>query len=84
MAERILAQLLTLSLFTVFMGFCFCDGFRLHILRKLAWFIAFLALSINTLKAKGEFELTSILPASIALAFILCAYEKIKSDRKVK
>jgi hypothetical protein len=84
MPHILLTQLFTLSLFTLFMGFCFCDGFKLHILRKLVWFCVFLLLCIHTLKTKNEFELTAILPISIALAILLCAYEKVKSAKKDK
>jgi len=82
MANTLLMQFLTLSLYTLFMGFCFCDGFKLHILRKLVWFAVFLTISIYTLKAKNEFDLTLILPTPTLLAILLCAYEKIKAKRR--
>ena len=66
------------------MGFCFCDGFRLHTARKLIWFTVFLAISIYTLRLKNEFDLTFILPVPTLLAIILCGYEKIKSNKKIK
>jgi asparagine N-glycosylation enzyme membrane subunit Stt3 len=58
------------------MGFCFCDGFNLHTLRKLVWFAVFLAISIYTLITKNEFNLAFILPIPTLLAILLCAYEK--------
>jgi hypothetical protein len=64
------------------MGFCFCDGFGLHILRKLLWFAVFLAMVVYTMNTKGSFELTSILPVPIVFAFILCAYEKARKKQK--
>ena len=76
MAKILLMQFLTLSLFALFMGFCFCDGFKLHILRKLAWFAVFLTVSIYSLKLKNEFDLAFILPIPILFAILLCAYEK--------
>ena len=81
MGKIIFWQWLTLSLFVSFVGFCFCDGFKLHILRKLLWFGAFLGLVIASLKMKAGFELTLILPPAILLAILLCYYEKRKQKR---
>jgi len=78
MVNSLLLQLLTLSLYTLFMGFCFCDGFKLHILTKLLWFGIFLILSVYTIRNKNEFDLAYILPIPTALAILLCSYEKIK------
>jgi hypothetical protein len=69
-------QWLTLSLFALYAGFCFCDGFRLHIIRKLSWFASFLILAVFSLRIKNEFDLTFILPISILLAIFLCYSEK--------
>jgi hypothetical protein len=74
-------QFLALSLYTFFVGFCFCDGFKLHILRKLIWFISFLIISAYILKIKNEFDLTLILPIPTILAILLCAYEKKKKSK---
>ena len=82
MENRLLMQTLTLGLYTLFMGFTFCNGFKLHILRKLLWFSVFLAISIYTLKIKNEFDLVIILPIPTLLAILLCSYEKIKSKKK--
>jgi hypothetical protein len=82
MANAILWQCLTLSLFVFFMGFCFCDGFNLHILRKILWFMVFLGSVIFSLKIKDEFDLNFILPPSILLAILLCYYERRKQRRK--
>jgi len=75
-------QFLVLSLYAFFVGFCFCDGFKLHILRKLLWFITFLIISIYILKIKNEFDLALILPIPTLLAFLLCYYERknLKKD----
>ena len=83
MANTLLMQFLALSLYAFFMGFCFCDGFKLHILRKLVWFAVFLAISIYSLKTKNEFNLAFILPIPTLLAILLCAYEKRKSKKKI-
>lgn len=82
MAKILLMQFLTLSLYALFTGFCFCDGFKLHILRKLVWFITFLFISIYILKTKNEFNLALILPIPTLLAILLCSYEKRKSKGK--
>jgi len=82
MDKILLLQFLTLSLYAFFVGFCFCDGFKLHILRKLVWFIVFLIISIYTLKITNEFNLYIILPLPTLLAILLCSYEKRKSNKK--
>lgn len=82
MANALIMQLLTLSLYIIFMGFCFCDGFGLHIFRKIVWFIVFLIISIYSLKLKNEFDLVFILPIPTLLAILLCGYEKIRAKRK--
>ena len=81
MANILLIQLLALSLYTFFVGFCFCDGFKLHILRKLVWFITFLAISIYILKIKNQFDLALILPLPTLLAILLCGYEKKRKSK---
>ncbi|MBU4346454.1 MAG: hypothetical protein KKH29_03910 [Candidatus Omnitrophica bacterium] len=82
MGKILLMQFLALSLYAFFVGFCFCDGFKLHILRKLIWFITFLFISIYVLKTKSEYDLAFILPIPTLLAILLCNYEKRKSKRK--
>ena len=81
MAKILLMQFLALSLYTFFVGFCFCDGFKLHILRKLVWFITFLAISIYILKIKNQFDLALILPIPTLLAILLCGYEKKRKSK---
>lgn len=82
MERALLMQFITLSIYILFIGFTFCDGFKLHIVRKLIWFVAFLIICINTLTVTGEFDLTLILPTSTLLAFLLCYLEKIKAGRR--
>lgn len=82
MPNALLMQLFALSLYTLFMGFTFCDGFKLHILRKLLWFGVFAAISIYVIRIKNEFDLSLILPIPTLLAILLCAYEKIRSKGK--
>ncbi len=84
MGNIIFRQCLTLSLFVFLMGFCFCDGFNLHILRKLLWYAVFLALIILSLRIRNGFDLTFILSPSILLAVLLCGYEKRKQRIKNK
>jgi len=81
MGKTLLMQFLTLSIYTLFMGICFCDGFKLHILRKLVWFITFAIISIYVLKTKNQFDLTLILPIPTLLAILLCSYEHRKSEK---
>jgi hypothetical protein len=82
MGNALLAQLIALSLYALFMGFCFCDGFKLHIVRKLIWFAVFLCISIYALKTRNEFDLSLILPVPTLLAILFCNYEKRKSRPK--
>jgi len=79
MAKTLLMQFLALSIYTLFVGFCFCDGFKLHILRKLIWFIVFLLISAYVFNTTGEFDLAQILPVPTLLAILLCNYERRKS-----
>lgn len=72
----LLTQLLALSLYVLTMGFCFCDGFKLHIARKLAWFLVFLLISAYTFQLKGEYDLALILPIPSLLAILLCNYQR--------
>lgn len=78
-------QLLALSLYAWWMGFCFCDGFRLHILRKLVWFVFFGAVAAAVLKTTGEYDLAIILPAPCLLALFLAwrqLLDRTKSGKK--
>ncbi len=71
MAEKLLLQFITLGIYTFLMGFIFCDFFKLHVLRKLIWFIVFLFISAYVLKRRGEFNLSLILPLPMLLAIWL-------------
>lgn len=82
MAKNLLMQFLTLSLYALFTGFCFCDGFKLPTPRKLIWFSVFLIINVYVINTKNEFDLALILPVPILLAILLCAYEKIKTKKK--
>jgi len=81
MENIIVRQFLALSVYLFLVGFCFCDGFKLHIVRKLIWFGTFLTISIYVLYTKGEFDLSYILPFPSLLAIFLCSYDKIKQNR---
>lgn len=82
MAKILLMQFLTLSIYAFFVGFVFCDGFKLHTARKLVWFITFLIIGAYVLKTKNQFDLTLILPIPTLLAILLCYREKIKAGKK--
>jgi len=84
MLEKLFMQFVALSLYAFFVGFCFCDGFKLHILRKLIWFITFLAISIYSVKTTNEFALTLILPISTLFAILLCVYEKRIAKKEIR
>lgn len=74
-------QFLALSLYTIFLGFCFCDGFGLPWWKKLACFIPLLLISIYVLRIKDQFDLALILPVPTLLAFFLCADERRKQKK---
>lgn len=76
MAEKLLLQFITLGIYAFLMGFIFCDFFKLHILRKLIWFIVFVLISAYVLKARGEFDLGLILPIPMLMAIGLGWIEK--------
>lgn len=78
MNKTVFMQLLALSLYTLMVGFCFCDGFKLHISRKLIWSFLFLWISLLVYKIKGGYDLSFILPASCLLAILFCYSEKKK------
>jgi hypothetical protein len=80
MVKVLIMQFLTLSIYVLFMGICFCDGFRLHLITKLIWFLAFLFISIYVLKSTNQFDLTLILPVPTLLAILFCRYE-LKNSR---
>ena len=76
MVERFLLQFLTLCIYCFFLGFTFCDGFKLHTPKKLVVFITLLLIAIAVLRATGEFKLYLILPIPTLLAFGLCWHKK--------
>ena len=71
----LLYQFFVICVYLLFIGFCFCDGFKLHVARKLIWFFTFAVIAIHTLKTTGMFYLERILPLPTLLAFLLCWYE---------
>jgi len=68
MAQRLILQFITLSIFAFLMGITFCDFYKLHIFRKLIWFTVFLFISAYALFSRGEFDLAFILPVPMLLA----------------
>ena len=76
------AQFVALSLYVIFMGFCFCDGFGLRTSRKLLWFVVFLAFAWYVLNVTGELDLAFILPIPSLLAILICVFQKRESRKK--
>ncbi len=76
MAERLLLEFVTLSIFAFLMGITFCDFYKLHVVRKLIWFAIFLAISAYVLRMRGEFDLALILPVPMLLAIVLAWWQK--------
>jgi hypothetical protein len=79
MAQTLILPFLTICIYLFFIGICFCDGFKLHIARKLIWFLIFLFISIYVLKETGGFDLALILPIPTLLAILFCRYELRKA-----
>ncbi|KPK98657.1 MAG: hypothetical protein AMJ95_03305 [Omnitrophica WOR_2 bacterium SM23_72] len=79
MLERFILQLVTLSIFSLLMGFTFCDFYKLSTLRKLIWFGIFLGISIFVLRIRGEFDLVLILPVPMLVAIVLAWLQKKKN-----
>lgn len=78
MAERLLLEFVTLSIFSFLMGITFCDFYKLHIVRKLIWFAIFLATSSYVLRIRGEFDLALILPLPMLVAIGFAWWQKKK------
>lgn len=76
MKEKLILQFFALSIYAFFMGFCFCDFFKLHIVRKLIWFITFMLIGSYVLIRCNEFDLALILPVPTLLAMWLGWIEK--------
>jgi len=78
MAEKLILQFVTLSIFSFLMGITFCDFYRLHTVRKLIWFAIFLGISVYVLFTRGEFDLALILPVPMLVAIGLAWLQKKK------
>jgi hypothetical protein len=81
MQNQLLIQLAALSLYTWWMGFCFCDGFKLHVVRKLIWFAVFAGIAISVFQTTGEYDLALILPIPSLLALTLAWMQKRQEAR---
>ena len=82
MAERLILQFVTLTIFSFLMGITFCDFYKLHIVRKLIWFSIFLAISVYVLHTCGEFDLSLILPVPMLAAIGLAWWQRDKNRKK--
>lgn len=80
--ETLPFQFLAFSLYTFFLGFSFCDGFRLSIPKKLVCFVPLLLISLYVFKMTGQLVLELILPAPTLLALLLCMNECRKKTHK--
>jgi len=69
-------EFIALSMYAAFVGFCFCNGFRLATGRKITWFIFFTAVSLFVFKQCGRFYLPLILPFPTLLAGVLGGFQK--------
>lgn len=81
MEKVLLLQFVTLSIYTVFVGFCFCDGFNLPVQRKLFCFIPFVLICFFVMKIRGQLDLELILPLPTLMALLLCINEHKKLNK---
>ncbi|MBL7198240.1 MAG: hypothetical protein ISS47_09090 [Candidatus Omnitrophica bacterium] len=79
MLDNIVLQLIALGFYTLFIFFTFCDGFKLHVFKKLIWAAFFLFAALLSLKINNEFDLKIIIASSSLVGFIICWL-----DRKFK
>lgn len=82
MAYALFLQFIALSAYAFLVGFTFCDGFNLHVLKKIFWFVIFLLIANYVLKTRGEFDLAVILPVPTLLAILLCYRQKCRAKIK--
>ncbi len=76
MGDKILLQFIALSIYVSFLGFIFCDYFKLHTIKKILFFIVFLYFATIVIKARNEFDLSLILPVPTVLALWLGIRQK--------
>jgi len=78
MGGEIILQFIALSIYVAFLGFIFCDFFKLPTAKKLIWFAIFLYCAIAVLESRDEFDLSLILPVPTLLAIVLGVWQKRK------
>lgn len=78
----IILELVALGVYTLFIFFTFCDGFKLHVAKKLILALFFLAVCTITFRAFNEFDLKSIIASSSFIAFTICWLDKKFKKKK--
>ena len=81
MDKDVVMQFLALSLYVLFTGFCFCDGFDLPVSKKIVWGGVFLLVSLYVQREKGELDISWILPVPTLVALLFC-YRRKKRMRQ--
>ncbi|MBU1999045.1 MAG: hypothetical protein KKE64_06075 [Candidatus Omnitrophica bacterium] len=76
MGEKPLLQFIALSIYVAFLGFIFCDFFKLRTIKKTLFFIVFLSIVMIVIKVRNEFDLSLILPVPTLLAIGLGIWQK--------
>lgn len=79
MLELTILNYVALSLYCLFVFITFCDGFGLHIFRKITWAVIFLMAAFWSLKLNNTLNLGLILPIPTVFAIYLCLKAKNKS-----
>lgn len=81
MFDLVVFQIIAMGFYLLFVFFSFCDGFNIHITRKILWAIVFVVACYVSFLLKGSFDFLFILPIASVLAFFFCWNQK-KIDAK--
>ena len=78
MGEKLLLQFIALSIYVAFLGFIFCDFFKLPNIRKIIVFVFLVICAGMVLRSRDEFDLSLILPGPTILALVIGIWQKKK------
>lgn len=79
--SALLWEFVALAAYVSYMGYSFCDGFKLSIERKVLWVGVFLMVSLFVLRMSGEYNLAMILPIPSIVAIALGWSQKMKTKK---
>ena len=79
--NELVIEVLSLSLYVLYMFFSFCDGFGLRLKRKILWALCLVFLSAWSVHQLGHFDLKIILLISSLLGLILARLQRRDNQR---